>query len=103
MEKVVWLISFKVKVLRSSPLAMDDSEYAAAEAATFAYSEEDARAQLLQQSQNAKLELIEVYQCSPLCDENWFLNTKHKGDILQLVAEVKFFGEFRFGIFRCSE
>lgn len=101
MEKVVWIISCKVKILRSSPLAMDDSTYAAAEAATFAYSEEDAHSQLLQQVQNAKLELIEGYQCSPLCDENWFLSATHKDDIFQLVEEVKFSGEFRFGVFRC--
>jgi hypothetical protein len=53
MEKVVWIIS---KVLRSSPLAMDDSKCAAAEAAIFACSEEEAYSQLLQQAQNAELE-----------------------------------------------
>jgi hypothetical protein len=79
---------------------MDDSKYVAAGAATFSYSEEDARAQLLQQSQNAKLELLAVYQCSPLYDANWLLNATHKNDILQLVEEVKFSGEYRFGIFR---
>lgn len=103
MKNTLWVMSFKVRILKSIPLAMDDAKCAAAEAATFAYSEEDAHSQLLQQLQNAKLELMGIYQCSPLNDENWLLSTAHKDDILRLVEEVKFSGEFRFGIFRCEE
>lgn len=36
-------MSFNVRILKSSPLAMDNSECAAAEAATFVSSEKDAR------------------------------------------------------------
>lgn len=103
MEKVVWVTSFKVRILRSSPLAMDNSEYAAAEAATFASSEEDAHFQLLQQLENAKLELIERYHLSPFDGAKWFADSEYRDDVLQLVEEVKFSGEFRFGIFRDPE
>lgn len=88
------------KDTESSPLAMDDSECATAEAAAFAHSAEDARSQFLQQLQNAKLELIECYQSSPFDGAKWFADGEHRDDILQLVEEVKFSGEFRFGIFR---
>jgi len=100
MEKVLWIMSFTVRVLKSSPLAMDDSEYAAVEAAIFAYSEEDAHFQLLQQLQNSKLELIAIFQSSPFDDGKWLFDSEHKADILQLADEVKISGEFRFGIFR---
>lgn len=103
MEKVIWVMSFKARILRSSPLAMDDTEYAVAEAATYASSEDDARAQLLQQLQNAKLELIESYQNSAYDGAKWFAHSEYRDDILQLVEEVKFSGEFRFGIFRDPE
>lgn len=100
MEKLLWIMSFSVRVLRSSPLAMNDSEYATAEVATFAHSEADAHYQLLQQLQNAKLELIDVYRCSLFDGAKWFSSGEQKSDILRLVDEVKFSGEFRFGVFR---
>lgn len=81
---------------------MDDSEYAA-EAATFASSEEDAHFQLLQQLENAKLELIERYHLFPFDGAKWFGDSEYRDDVLQLVEEVKFSGEFKFGIFRDPE
>lgn len=103
MEKAVWVTSFVVKILRSSPLAMDDSEYAAAEAASFADSAEDARSQLLSQLENAKLELVEIHQSAPFNGAKWIADSEHRDDILQLVEEVKFSGDFRFGVFRDPE
>lgn len=103
MEKVIWVMSFKVRILRSSPLAMDDAEYAVAKAATFANSGDDASTQLAQQLKNAKLELIESYQNSAFDGAKWFSASEYRDDILQLVEKVKFSGEFRFGIFRGPE
>ena len=103
METVLWIMSFNVRILKSSPLAMDDSEFAAVEAVTFAHSEEDAHLQLIQQLQNSRLELIGIFQSSPFDDAKWFFNSEHKADILQLADEVKASGEFRFGIFRDVE
>lgn len=99
-EKKLWIMFFNVRILKSSPLAMDDSEYAAVEAATFAYSEKDAYSQLLQQLQNSRLELIDIYKCLPFDGVKWVFSSEHKADILQLTDEVKFSGEFRFGVFR---
>ena len=98
MEKTLWIMSIIVRILKASPLAMDDSECAAAEVATFGYSLEDAHFQLLQQLQDSRLELIGVYQCSSFDDAKWFFSGEYKADILQLVDEVKASGEFRFGI-----
>lgn len=103
MEKAVWVTSFVVKILRSSPLAMNDSEYAAAEAASFADSDEDARSRLLLQLENAKLELVEIHQSTPFNGAKWIADSEHRDDILQLVEEVKFSGDFRLGVFRDPE
>jgi hypothetical protein len=103
MEKAVWVMSFTVRILRSSLLAMDDSEYAAAEAATFADSEEDARSQLLQQLDNAKLEFVEIHQNTHFNSAKWIVDNEYRDDILQLVEEVKYSGDFGFGIFRAPE
>ncbi|PUA26687.1 MAG: hypothetical protein B0W54_23405 [Cellvibrio sp. 79] len=103
MEKTLWIMSFRVRILKASPLAMGDSECAAAEGATFAHSNEDARSQLLQQLENAKLELVESYQNSSFENAKWFADSEHRDDILQLIEEVNFSGEFRFGIFRDEE
>lgn len=103
MESAVWVMSFKVRILKSSPLAMDDSEFAVAEAATFANSNEDACSQLLQQLENAKLELIANYQICPFDGAKWIADSEQRNEILQLIEEVKFSGEFRFGIFRDAE
>lgn len=82
---------------------MDDSEYAATEAATFAHSDQDAQAQLLQQLQNAKLELIENYQCSSFNGAKWVANSEYRQDIFRLIEEIELSGEFRFGVFRCVD
>lgn len=103
MEKAVWVTSFVVKILRSCPLAMDDSEYAAAEAALFADSAEDARSQLLSQLENEKIELVQFNQSTPFNGAAWIAESEYRDDILQLVEEVKFSSAFRFGVFRAHE
>lgn len=103
MKKAVWVTSFVVKILRSSPLAMDDSEYAATEAASLADSAEDARSQLLSQLKSAKLELVEIHQSAPFNGARWIADSEYRDDILQLVEEVKFSSAFRFGVFRAHE
>lgn len=100
MEKSIWIMSFKVRVLQSSPLAMDDSEYAQAEAATYASSRDDAQAQLLQQLDGAKLELTQCFHISAIESAKWVSESEFRDDILELVEEVKFSKNFGFGIFR---
>lgn len=103
MSRIVWIMSFKIKILKSSPLAMNDSEYAVAEAVTFAHYSNDAFSQLIQQLENAKLELIEIYQNVPFEDASQSSVRANKEDIIRLIEEVKISGEFRFGIFRAIE
>lgn len=59
MNKVLWVISLKAKILERSPLDMDGSEFTFGEAATFSHSAPDVKEQLLQKMKDGKLELIE--------------------------------------------
>lgn len=100
MEKSLWLMSLKVRILRSSPLAMDDSEFADVEAAMFADSNEKAEVELSRKLEESKLELMEMYHSSYFEDAKWLVGDENRDDILELVEEVKFSGAFRFGLFR---
>lgn len=103
MDKAIWVMSFDVRILPSSPIAMDDSEFAAGEAALFAKSNQDAESQLLQQLEGAKLQLVKLHQNTAFNGAKWIGSSEYRDDILELVEEVKFSEEFRFGVFRDPE
>ncbi len=100
MEKIVWLFSFKIQILPSSPLAMDDTEFALGEAATFANSEAEAKAELLHYLGQGKLELLELFHCSSFDDAKWVGQSENRDAILKLVEEVKYTKRIGFGLFR---
>ena len=100
MEKIVWLSSFKIRILPSSPLAMDDTEFALGESATFAASEAEAKAELFHYLEQGKLELVELFHCSSFDDAKWIVQSEDRDAILMLVEEVKYTKRIGFGLFR---
>lgn len=102
MEKAVWVMSFDVRILPSSPIAMDDSEFATGEAALFAESNEDAQSQLLKQLESVRLQLVELHQSGVFNTGEWLANRDPSDEVLQLIEEVIYSGKFTFGVFRES-
>ena len=99
----LWIVSVKTRVLDGSPLAMDGSEFMFGECAGYAKSEEDMKSQLMADLDDAKLELVELYEISLANNAAWISNSKYKEDILSLIEEVKITHVFTSGMFRSSE
>lgn len=103
MNKVLWVVSLKARILEGSPLDMDGSEFTFGEAATFSHSEIDVKEQLLQKMNDGKLELLELFHITPADKASWISQSEDMEDILELIEQVKITGKFAFGLFRSSE
>jgi len=103
MDNELWIVSVKTRVLDGSPLAMDGSEFMFGECAGYAKSEGDMKNQLMADLDDAKLELVELYEISPENNAAWISSSKYKEDILSLIEEVKITRAFTSGMFRSSE
>jgi len=103
MEKLLWIVSLKARVLPGSPLAMDGSEFMYGECVGFASSLEDMEQQLQEDMDDAKLEVIERFFISPVTEAKWIADSEYKNSILDLIEEVKITRSFTSGIFRSSQ
>lgn len=101
-EKMLWLASFKVRVLEGCPVDFDGSEFMYGEAAGFADSENQFNSLLESTLVENRFETLEIYHLSSAHLANWVVDSVDKEDILELLEEVQYTGDFAFGIFRSS-
>ena len=102
MSQILWIVSFKVRVLEGCSIDFDGSEFMFGEAAGFAKSEAEFKDLFIPELEEGRFELVEVFHLSPVEQAGWISKSADKADILELLEEVKVTGEFGFGAFRSS-